>query len=92
MDTLIWVLALKPLVGLIWAAMFIGAVIGFKWIVWTLLPEGRLKTALFRFRGQYDPKAPPGSGKVLLDDPTVRGGSFREDLSRPGRVSKDIRQ
>lgn len=91
MDSLFWTLALKPLVGVIWAAIFIGMIVSLKWLLWKLLPDGRLKTALFRFRGAYDPKAPAGSGKVLLDDPTVRGGSLREDLSGTRGVGKDLR-
>lgn len=72
MDDWVITLIVKPIAGVLWAIAFFCAIYLLKRIVWWLLPEGRLKTALFVYRGANDPKAPTGSTKRPLDDPTIR--------------------
>jgi len=55
-----------------------GVLVAAKLMVWWLLPDGRLKTALFRYRGTYDPQPPPGDTKHVLDDPTIVLRRFRK--------------
>lgn len=74
-----WAFLMKPAVSMILAVGLIVFIVSLKWIIWKALPDGWLRTFLFRYRGQYDPKPPPGTGKYLLDDPTLTSRQRRKD-------------
>lgn len=81
-----WALLMKPAVMMVTSVFLIVFLIACKWIVWRLLPDGWLRDQLFRYRGKFDPQPPTGSGKYLLDDPTVRGGSLSKNGPRLRRI------
>lgn len=70
---------MKPAAAMVLSIPLFIALACAKLIVWKLLPDGRLKTALFRFRGEYDPKPPAGGPQYLLDDPTLVRRSPHKD-------------
>lgn len=68
MDSFGWAMLLKPIIGLGLLLAVFGSARLLAWVIWRILPDGKLKRELFRKEGDgVSPANLPQSRKNLFD-------------------------